>query len=295
MINGKVIKAIIPARMTSSRLPGKVMLDICGKPSLQRVIERVRAAKLLDGIVIAITTNKEDDCLEEFCKAINCEYFRGSENNVLDRIIQAAKKSNTDVIVELTSDCPLIYWEHIDTLVDMHMKNYPYYDMTTNILTRTFPRGFDIRIVNIESLEKSFKEIDNELDFEHALTWIYLNPKGKQNYKVQNWDAPCPEFRPDIEVTLDAPEDLEFIRWLYGFEKQGYNLALTCRDVINLINTYPGEYAKISKVQRKDYFIELSETYAKQKNIEGAKQNEQIQGSDNRDRKARSRGRPRKS
>lgn len=290
MINNKIIKAIIPARMTSNRLPGKVLLDLNGKPSLQRMIERVKASKSIDGIVIAITTNPQDDELEKFCLNNNVECFRGSENNVLERLIEAAKSTNTNIIVEATSDCPLIYWGHIDYLIDLHMQQYPYYDMTTNIEKRTFPRGYDIRIVNVEALERSQKEIDNQPDFEHALTWIYLNPKGKLNYKVQNWAAPCEEFRPDLDITLDTTEDLELIRWIYGFESQGYNLALTCQEVINLINAYPSEYEKVSKIQRKDYFAELEECYAKQKN-EGAKQDEQVQCSDNRSRGTRGRGR----
>jgi len=267
MINGKVIKAIIPARMTSSRLPGKVMLDICGKPALQRMIERVRASKLIDGIVIAITTNPQDDELEDFCLNNNVEYFRGSENNVLERLIGAAKFTNTDIVVEMTSDCPLIYYLHIDYLIDLHMKSYPEYDLTTNIQIRSFPRGFDIRIVNIETLERSFKEIDNQPDFEHALTWIYLNPKGKINYKVQNWEAPAGQNRPDLEITLDTESDWKLINWIYGFEKQGYNMTLTCQEVINLINTYPNEYNEVKKIKRKDYYEELEQWYKENNTI----------------------------
>ena len=285
MINGKIIKAIIPARMTSSRLPGKVMLNICGKPVLQRVIERVRASKLLDGVVIATTINKDDDCIEEFCKIINCECFRGSENNVLERLIGAARATNTDIIVELTSDCPIIFSGHIDYLVNLHMQEYPYYDMTTNIEIRSFPRGFDLRIVNIEALEWSQKEIDAEIDLQHALTFIYLNPKGKLNYKVQNWIAPEGQNRPDLEITLDTIEDWELICFIYGFEEQGYNLELNCEQVISIIDNYPMMYKKVADIKRKNYFDELSECYTKQKNVEGAKKNEKVPNSNNRSRK----------
>lgn len=282
MIKSKTIKAVIPARMTSNRLPGKVLLDINGKPALQRMIERIRSSKLIDGIVIAFTTNPQDDCLVDFCINNNIEYFRGTENNVLERLIGAAKSTSTDIVVEMTSDCPLVYWEHIDYLIDLHMQKYPYYDMTTNIEKRTFPRGYDIRIVNIEALEKSYDEIDCQPDLEHALTWIYLNPKGKQNYKYQNWSAPSEQNRPDIEVTLDTPEDLELIRWIFGFEGQGYNLELTCEQVINLIDTYPMIYEKVSRIKRKDYFEELKQAYEA---IEGAKK-------ENGGTKSKKRGRP---
>lgn len=290
MINGKVIKAIIPARMTSSRLPGKVMLDICGKPALQRVIERVKAAKLIDGVVIATTINKQDDEIEEFCKSIGCECTRGSENDVLDRTVKSALESGTDVIVDITSDCPLIYWEHIDTLIEMHMNNDA--DLTTNILTRTYPRGYDIRILDTKTLQRVQNEVDNDIDRQHAFTWMYLNPKGKQGYTVQNMDAPCEEFRPDIEVTLDTPEDYELIKWIYGYES-GYNMqGLTCREVINLISGYPTMYNKVSNIQRKDYFQELEECYAKQNNK--SEEKEDVQCADNRVRKTGRRGRPAK-
>ena len=294
MINGKVIKAIIPARMTSNRLPGKVLMPLAGKPNLQRMIERVKASKLLDGIVIAITTNPQDDCLVDFCLDNNVEYFRGSENNVLERLIGAAKATNTDIIVEGTSDCPLLWHEHIDYLINLHMQNYPKYDMTTNIELRSFPRGFDLRIVNIEALEKSLREIDNERDFEHALTWLYLNPRGKLNYKVQNWEAPESQRRPDLEFTLDTESDRQLLSWIFSFESQGYNLELNPDQIISLIDTYPGQYEKVAKIQRKDYFQELEECYAKQNIDGGKKQDEQMETTDNRVRKARRRGRPRK-
>ena len=180
----------------------------------------------------------------------------------LGRLIGAARATNTDTVVEATSDCPLIWHEHIDYLIDLHMQSYPEYDLTTNILTRTFPRGFDLRVVNIEALEKSFKEIDNQPDFEHALTWLYLNPKGREKYKVQSWEAPDSQRRPGLEFTLDTESDLELLSWIFSFEAQGYNLELNPVQIINLIDTYPGQYAKVAKVERKDYFQELQEWYA---------------------------------
>lgn len=263
MINGKAIKAIIPARMTSSRLPGKVLMDLAGKPALQRVVERTMAAKLIDGVVIATTTSSQDDPIVALCERMGWEYYRGSEHNVLDRIIEAAKATGTDVLVELTSDCPLIWAGHIDYLVDQHMMTYPGIDLTTNILTRTFPRGFDLRVVNIEALERSQGEIDNNIDLQHALTWLYLNPKGKQNYKVHGIEAPPEQRRPDLEFTLDTEADLELLNWIFAFEANGYNLELNPEQIIHIIDSYPEKYAKVSRIERKDYFAEMEEVYAK--------------------------------
>lgn len=252
--------AIIQARNGSSRLPGKALIDICGKPALQRVIERLRAAKNLDDVIIATTTNEKDDPITDLCEKLGCSYFRGSEEDVLSRVLEAARQFEVDVIVEITADCPLIDWNHVDILVGQHLNNN--YDMTSNIIERTFPRGLDIRVFNREALERVNREVDNVVDRQHVSTWMYLNPKGKENYTVASVVAPPEQNRPDIEVTLDTPEDLDLIRFIYGFESQGYNLALTCEEVINIIDSYPDMYAKVAKIQRKDYFDELRDIYA---------------------------------
>lgn len=278
------VGAIIQAREGSKRLPGKALIDIVGKSALERVIERVRSAKLLDDVIVATTTNPEDDAIEKLCKQLNCNCFRGSENDVLDRVLKAAKKFKIEVIVEITADCPLIDYNHIDNLIDWHLVSS--FDMTTNILERTFPRGYDIRIFNTTTLERVNAEVDNDKDREHVSTWMYLNPKGKKNYTVQNWTAPPEQHRPDLEVTLDTPEDLELLRFIFGFETQGYNVELTCKNVINLLDEYPFIYEKVKKVKRKDYFSEMKEV------LKGAIKN--VQSPNNRGGKSRVRSKPRK-
>ncbi|MFW9969284.1 MAG: cytidylyltransferase domain-containing protein [Candidatus Odinarchaeota archaeon] len=282
------IGAIIQAREGSSRLPGKATIDICGKPALRRVVERVQQSKVLDIIIVATTTNAKDDVIEEMCKDLGCRCFRGSEENVLDRVLNAAKEFQVDVIVEITADCLLIDWNHINHLAEMHINSD--FDMTSNILSRTFPRGYDIRIFNTKALERVNNEVDNDIDRQHVSTWMYLNPKGKENYKCQNWAAPVEQFRPDIEVTLDTPEDLELIRWLFEYTSNGYNMELICQDVINLINHYPDKYKKVKEIKRKNYFEEIKEEYAKQENNNkgSEKQDEQSKT------KSKRRGRPKK-
>ena len=247
--------AVIQSRQTSSRLPGKALINIGGKPVLQRVIERCRAAKSLNDVIVATTTNEADNAIVELCERLNCHCYRGSEDNVMLRVLEAAKAFNIDVICEITADCPFIFWEHIDTLVNWHLSNDA--DITSNIIERTYPRGFDIRVFYTKTLEKAYSEVDNSVDKEHVSTWLYLNPESSKNYTWANLKAPSNENRPDLEVTLDTPEDLELIRFLYGFENQGYNMALTCAEVINLIDTYPMMYNKVEKVKRKNYFEEL--------------------------------------
>ena len=254
--------AIIQARMGSNRLPNKVMLDLIGKPVLQHVIERTMASRV-DKVIVATTTNIEDNAIAEFCKSKGYAFYRGSENNVLRRVLDTAKLFKLDIIVEITADCPLIDWNHIDHLLSMH--EYSNKDITGNIIGgRTFPRGYDIRIFNTKILERINKEVDNDIDRQHVSTWAYLNPKGKLKYTHQNWMAPFDQRRSDIEVTLDTPEDYELIKWLFEVSKE-YRLELNCSDVVYLLSIYPENYNKVKDIKRKDYFEELANCYGKKK------------------------------
>lgn len=295
MINEKKVAAIVQARQGSSRLPGKALIDICGKPALQRVIERLRAAKLLDDIIVATTKNEADDAIAELCERLNCSYFRGSENDVLDRVLKAAKTFCVDVICEITADCPLIDWNHVDHLITMHMNGE--YDLTSNIIDRSFPRGYDIRIFDFETLERANIDADNYVDRQHVSTVMYLNTKTKDNYDCQNWIAPPEQNKPNLDITLDTPEDLELIRWIYGFEAQGYNLELNCAQVISLIDTYPMIYTKVNEVVRKDYFREMQEYYEtanrpEKEELKGSDENEKVECTDSGGRGTGKRGRP---
>lgn len=259
MINGKKIAAIIQARMTSTRLPGKVLMPLNGKPALQRVIERLRASKV-DDVIVATTINEADDAIVNLCEQLNCGCYRGSEEDVLSRVLEAAKLYNIDVIVEITADCPLIDPSHVNILLDMHGGGTAV-DMTSNIIERTFPRGYDIRIVNIEVLERIDREVDNGLDRQHVLSFAYLNPKGKQNYLCLNWAAPAGQNRPEIQVTLDTQADYELLNWIF-IAGEECKVDLSCQDVISLLDTYNPEcYSRVQKVERKDYFSELQESY----------------------------------
>lgn len=257
------VAAIIQAREGSSRLPGKASVDICGKTALERVVERVKLSKRLDEVIVACTTNPKDDVIPGICAKVGCKCFRGSEEDVLTRVLSAAKEYAVDIIVEVTADCPLIYWEHIDDILSPTIEDNSIHG---NIVgpERTFPRGYDIRVFTTKTLERVDKEVDNPVDRTHVSTWMYLNPKGKENYFWVNSMAVTNENRPDLDITLDTPEDLELIRWLFTAGKE-YRLELTCQEVIHLIDTYPEKYSKVAKVQRKDYFAELAECYASQK------------------------------
>ena len=123
MENNKKIVAIIEARMTSTRLPGKVLMPILGEPSLHRMVERLRKSKHLDDVVIATTTNKVDDCVVELCEKIKCSYYRGSEEDVLQRVLEASKLHKADLIVEIPGDNICVDWRHADHLIEEFFSN----------------------------------------------------------------------------------------------------------------------------------------------------------------------------
>ena len=149
------VVAIIQARLGSTRLPGKVLKKIQNKVVLDYVIDRLKTCKKIDEIVLAITTNKKDDVLEKYAKDKKINYIRGSEEDVLSRYYEAAKKYNADIIVRITSDCPLIDPKIVDEIITKHLENNA--DYTANIIERTYPRGLDTEVFNFNTLETSFK------------------------------------------------------------------------------------------------------------------------------------------
>lgn len=270
------IGAVIQARTTSTRLPNKVLLDIVGKPALQHIIERLRQSKKLETIIVATTTNETDNSICDLCDKLGCFYFRGSENDVLTRVLEAAKAYGIDIIVEITGDCELIDWNIVDQLIGMYCNNDV--DYCSNVLERTFPRGYDCQVFSTKLLERVNREVDNPIDKQHVSSWIYKNPKNKGKFRLLGLKAPKELNRPDLEITLDTESDLELMRWLFGYGKE-YRIDMTCQQVIDAIDLYPHVYKKVAEIQRKDYLKELKETH---KSVEGAKTNEQIQCSDNR-------------
>jgi spore coat polysaccharide biosynthesis protein SpsF len=194
--------------MTSTRLPGKVMHTVKGKPLLHYHIERL----LKTGIEIAIatTTNKEDDCIADFAQKNNIKIHRGSEKNVLSRYFEAAKKFHFDVVVRVTSDCPLIdpslIKEGVEKYLEMDNPNM----YMSNCIERTFARGFDFEIFSFRSLTEAFYNATAESELEHVTPYIRENNSGS----IVNYSIRQPDDNGSLRVTVDTPEDLELIRQL---------------------------------------------------------------------------------
>ena len=205
-----IVKAIIEARMTSTRLPGKVILPILGRPTLELLIERLQRSQCLDGIVVATTTNSTDDVLEALSAKLGVECFRGSEEDVLGRVLGAARASHTELIVEITGDCPLVDPAIVDQLIGIYRANR--YDYVSNTLKRTYPRGLDVQVFSTATLGEVAGLTDDPADHEHVSLYIYEHP---ERFRLFNLESGLPERYGDLRLTVDTPEDFALIQGIY--------------------------------------------------------------------------------
>lgn len=197
---------IVQARMTSTRLPGKVLKAVLGKPLLEYQWERLKKVPLADQIVIATTTNDTDQPIVEFCETRGITCFRGSEDDVLSRYYQAAIKTRADVIVRVTSDCPLIDPDIVNEAISEFLSFGDACDYLSNTVERSYPRGLDVEVMSFVALEAAAHAARKPGDREHVTSYIYTHPYifqlrqliGEENLTHYRW-------------TVDEPRDLELI------------------------------------------------------------------------------------
>jgi len=207
-----MIAAIIQARTGSVRLPNKVLKKIKGNPVLWYVIKRVQQSKKIQDIVVATTSNKNDDIICDLCNLWNIKYFQGSENDVLDRYYQTAKFFNVDIIVRITADCPLIDFRVIDDVISLLTDNS--LDFASNCLLPSFPDGMDVSVFSFKSLEIAWKNASLCFEREHVTPFIQNNSSyyNKSLFKAENYS-----FKTNfshIRLTLDEKEDFDVIQFL---------------------------------------------------------------------------------
>jgi spore coat polysaccharide biosynthesis protein SpsF len=202
------IVAIIQARMTSTRLPGKIMADIAGEPLLAHVVRRAQLARGLSMVVVATTDQSTDHVVVTFCRDMGIPCFRGSEDDVLDRYYRAAVHFEADVIVRLTADCPLLDPKVIDKVVDEFYSGD--YDYVSNTIEPTYPDGLDTEVFGRTALQRAWETACLKSEREHVTPFIWKQPAMFNLANVKN-DRDLSQMR----WTVDEPEDLEFIRSIY--------------------------------------------------------------------------------
>ena len=219
--------------MESSRLPGKTLAAVLGRPMLEVLIERVRRARRVDEIVVATTDHPADQPIEDLARRLGVGCYRGSSDDVLERVLRAAQAHQADLIVELTGDCPLLDPEVIDRVIALFLSGE--YDYVSNVLTRTYSRGLDTQIFPVRVLEEVAALTQDPADRENVSLYIYEHP---ERYRLGNLEAP-PELRhPEFRLTVDTAQDLGLIREIYQRlypAKPDFSLA----DVISLLQQAP--------------------------------------------------------
>ena len=264
--------AIIQARLSASRLPGKVLLDIAGEPMLTRVFERTKRSQLIDEVVVATSEDKSDDRIEDFCVQRAYPYFRGSLHDVLDRYYQAALQFSADVVVRITADCPIIDPSLIDQTIlafygcgpsvlsrdqavpsdrkQLVGGNSPAWDFAANRLPppwkRTFPIGLDTEVCTFSALKSAWHLAKEPHQREHVMPFLYEKNQPFQ-FLVLNHE---PDFG-DLRLTVDTSQDLELLNLVY--KKLGNKIDFSWYEVLDLLEKEPELVQINAGVQHKDF------------------------------------------
>lgn len=224
------VVAIVQARMGSSRLPGKVLEDLAGHSMLSRVISRLRASHVIDEVIVATTTHLQDDAIVEECDRCSVSVTRGNENDVLDRYYHAAKANKADVVVRVTSDCPLLDPEVTGKTIQAFLQGKP--DYASNTIVRTYPRGLDTEVISRDALAIAWQHAKESYEREHVTPYIVEHPTqfrllsvtGDQDFSARRW-------------TVDTIEDLALVRAIYSrLPSEG---SFSWRDVLDLLAREP--------------------------------------------------------
>jgi spore coat polysaccharide biosynthesis protein SpsF len=224
------VVAIVQARVGSTRLPGKVLKDLEGETVLCRVVNRLRRAPQINEVLVATTDRTADDAIVAECRRISVPVSRGDQDDVLDRYHRAAQLAKADVVVRVTSDCPLIDPEITGKTITAFQQALP--DYASNVMERTYPRGLDTEVMSFDALAHAWQVARKPHEREHVTPYIYEHPAefkllsvaGDEDHSGNRW-------------TVDTPEDLKFMQEVLARLKE--NPDFSWRDVLSLLDREP--------------------------------------------------------
>jgi len=226
------IGAIVQARMGSTRLPGKVLFEAQGKTLLEHLMERIGYCKTLDFTVVATSTNPRDDVIVALCCNHGFPVFRGSEMDVLDRYHEAARHFRFDVVVRISSDCPLVDPALTDEIISVFMNHRDEYDLVTNRHPLTFPDGLDVDVMSFSALEHVWRNATEAHQREHTIPYFW-----ESGMRVFNFEHPDNLFVKH-RWTLDYWEDYQLIKAIFeGLYRPGHPFGM--KDILNYLKTHP--------------------------------------------------------
>jgi spore coat polysaccharide biosynthesis protein SpsF len=239
-----MIIAIVQARMGSTRLSGKVLMEVNEKPLLAYQLDRILKSKKLDRVVVATSVLEKDDAIEIFCKNYGVDCYRGSENDVLNRYYECCKQFNPDIVVRMTADCPLIDPEIIDAVVQKFEEdNVDFCANTVPPETSKFPDGSDVEIFTMNALERANAEIMDKHLREHVTFQFWQTDNYLSSQLSQGVDYS------DYRLTVDYPEDFEVVEYIFN-QLKSKNIFGNISEIINIINEN-----KVIKEKNSKYFF----------------------------------------
>ncbi len=252
---------MIQARCGSTRLPNKVLKDLCGKPALQRMIERVQKSKKVDEVMVVTSIERNNLPILNLCSDIGIRVGIGSENDVLDRFYQTAKLLKPEYVIRLTADCPCFDAELLDMAITEMDDSSDYMGM----LSESFADGLDLEIMKFAALEKSWKEANHSFEREHVTQYIVRHP---EIFKLQDFKSPIGDFG-DNRWTVDESEDFLLVQKLYEyFLNSDIGEAFNYKDILAYLEENPeikainSMYARnegLQKSIKEDHIISLDE------------------------------------
>ncbi|MBK8981186.1 MAG: glycosyltransferase family protein [Ignavibacteria bacterium] len=227
---------VIQARTGSTRLPGKIFLPLGGKPMLVRMYERVAASKSAQEIVIATTTESQDDEVVKLCNENGIKYFRGHPTDLLDRHYKAGVESGAEAIVKIPSDCPLICPDVIDKVLNFYFSYQNDFDYVSNLHPATHPDGNDVEIMPMKIIEQAWNEAERDFEREHTTPFIWERP---ERFRIGNveWETGL-DFSMSHRLVVDYEEDYEFVKKIFDELYEGKNNFKLC-DIMMLLDRKP--------------------------------------------------------
>ena len=229
--------AIIQARMSSTRLPDKVLMPVLGKPLLGWMLDRVASCSEIDEIIVATTKNKRDDAIEEFTKLLNCRLYRGNEEDVLDRYYQAACSVKCDTVVRITADCPLLDPKILSTMIRQFSSEDLDFLSNSEPLPSSWPDGMDVSIVSFNALHKAWKNSIKPSEREHVTFHFWNNLTSFKCKRI--------EHEPDwskYRLTIDYPEDFEILKIIieyFGANNPEAINKISMEEIVSFLDTNP--------------------------------------------------------
>lgn len=242
-----MIAAIIQARLGSTRLPNKIMEEICGKPMIWHIVNRLKTSKKIEKIILATTLNSFDDKIEDWAVENEIAFFRGSENNVLNRYYEAARAYNVDIIVRITADDPFKDSLVIDKVIELLVQKD--LDFAYNNYPPTFPEGMDVEVFRYEALQIAENETHDAFEREHVTQYFFRN---KERFKQENYNNEVNLSH--LRWTVDTNEDLVLTRLIYN-ELFPQNETFSFLETMQYIKNNPSVVMINSSVKRSSMYI----------------------------------------